>query len=59
MQQDYLVDVIMTWIQKEMENELKFPETLRSHRSYTYDAYGKVKEIKDHRNLLNNSDQAV
>ena len=27
--------------------------------SYTYDAYGKVKEIKDHRNLLNNSDQAV
>ena len=39
--------------------ELKFPETLRSHRSYTYDAYGKVKEIKDHRNLLNNSDQAV
>ena len=30
-QQEYLVDVIMTWIQKEMENELKFPETLRSH----------------------------
>ena len=30
-QQDYLVDVIMTWIQKEMENELKFPETLRNH----------------------------
>ena len=27
--------------------------------SYTYDAYGKVKAIKDHRNLLNNSDQAV
>ena len=39
--------------------KLKLPETLRSHRSYTYDAYGKVKEIKDHRNLLNNSDQAV
>ena len=36
-----------------------YPETLRSHRSYTYDAYGKVKEIKDHRNLLNSSDQAV
>lgn len=30
-QQEYLVDVIMTWIQKEMENELKFPETLRNH----------------------------
>ena len=29
-QQEYLVDVIMTWIQKEMENELKFPETLRN-----------------------------
>ena len=30
-QQEYLVDLIMTWIQKEMENELKFPETLRNH----------------------------
>ena len=30
-QQEYLVDVIMTWIQKEMENELKFPEALRNH----------------------------
>ncbi len=29
-QQEYLVDVIMTWIQKEIENELKFPETLRN-----------------------------
>ena len=48
------------WLQ-EIKGELysKGQTTEKVLRSYTYDAYGKVKEIKDHRNLLNNSDQAV
>ena len=33
--------------------------TEKTVRSYTYDSYGKVKEIKDYRDLLNSSDQAV
>ena len=46
---------------QEIKGELhsKGQTTEKVLRSYTYDAYGKVKEIKDHRNLLNNSDQAV
>ena len=46
---------------QEIKGELhsKGRTTEKVLRSYTYDAYGKVKEIKDHRNLLNNSDQAV
>ena len=32
--------------------------TEKTVRSYTYDSYGKVKEIKDYRDLLNSSDPA-
>ena len=34
-------------------------KTEKTVRSYTYDAYGKVKEIKDYRNLLKSTAQAV
>ena len=46
---------------QEIKGELysKGQTTEKVLRSYTYDAYGKVKEIKDYRNLLKDSDQAV
>ena len=46
---------------QEIKGELhsKGQTTEKVLRSYTYDAYGKVKEIKDYRNPLKDSDQAV
>ena len=46
---------------QEIKGELhsKGQTTEKVLRSYTYDTYGKVKEIKDYRNLLKDGDQAV
>ena len=57
----YLIFMMKTDGLQEIKGELysKGQTTEKVLRSYTYDAYGKVKEIKDYRNLLKDSDQAV
>ena len=57
----YLIFMMKTDGWQEIKGELysKNQTTEKVLRSYTYDAYGKVKEIKDYRNLLKNGDQAV